>query len=188
MTAFEFIVAMKWPFTVLIVLLVVIIALWRSPELRQSLTTKDFRVEAAGVVLEARTQELEQNLEAASVSAAPAELGQQPIGQITGSSSEVEARSDHSEAPHREAMEHLVQSAAEWGFSAAKGGRETLPELTVDWSGDRPKLDYPGRDLYTLLAGSASVLVEAAFTDLWKRTSPAVARALQQQDEGRGGQ
>lgn len=166
----EFIVAMKWPFTVLIVLAFFGVVLWRSPGLRNSLKNKDWRFEAAGMALEARTQDVEQNL-AAATPELPMEARRHTDYEVSmGEDDDPFGDMERAEieAAQREAMERLVQSAATWGYDQAKANRPE-PRVSVEWASDgKPVLNYPGRARDVLAAAALADAGRSIFSgDSW---------------------
>ncbi|WP_181138638.1 hypothetical protein [Streptomyces sp. Ru73] len=113
------------------------------------------------MALEARTQDLEQDLVA--VSAPPPQPAEQedsanPVV-VTGRHGGTinlavgEGNGVDRDAAYQLGIQRLVHSAAEWGFGAAEAGFPTVPPLSIEWTGDGPSLKYPGRDIFSYLAG-----------------------------------
>lgn len=148
----EFIAALKWPVTVL--LLAAIGGRWwhKSPAARATfrdwIGTRNIRLAVAGQELEATLAATQGNMitAAASDEALVATLADR------AALSDDEAESQQPSSPtqgevvnlRREAVEAVMNLAAEWGFAMARHGYPEKPDMPVQWDEQgRPEIRVP---------------------------------------------
>lgn len=137
MSVLEFISSVKWPITLLILVGFTSWRVRRNPNLAETfksfVMSRNFRLQAFGADVEATTAETaaagglaaRTDDELAQV-ADPSAPGQPDVAQI-----------------RREAVESLMTSAAQWGWSMAQMGFKTPPNPAIQWNADgQPEIAF----------------------------------------------
>ena len=139
MSVLEFVAALKWPITLLILVLLVAIAVKRSsPETREQvvkfITDRNFRLKVGPNELEALRADTEAEMK---VAVAP----DAALAAAIGSESPNGAKGDPSSAIQgvgalrREVVEAVMRSSARWGWEMARSGTYlSLPNPVVRWT------------------------------------------------------
>lgn len=180
MSVLEFIAAIKWPVTLLILATAAMYTLRRSPEARASfnrhMQTRNWRIRIAG-------QEVEGTLIAAQPAMTAAVLTddqlaaelvrrfreeQQSIADLDLSQYRLPTDNDI-ETTRREAVESVMRTAARWGWDMAHRELRQLPELDIEWTNEgRPEISIGVREVRFV---SPSDLFAPALSEMARRAA-----------------
>lgn len=138
MSVLEFIVAIKWPVTVLLLSSLAVVALKRSPGTRASmgawLRDRNLRLRVAGQEFEAMLAETSGNLVLAAESDSELAAGLAEVAEEPDGSPFRQTEQEAVEIARRAAVENVLNSAVRLGWQLASAGRGTLPDVTVRWT------------------------------------------------------
>lgn len=148
MSVLEFISSLKWPFVVLVALLVMSRALRKSPGLgewaRSWLDKRDVRGKVGPAEFEATASQAAVEQAAAVTAASDEELAAIVAAEPQQEAPDTAPASQPDvSVMRRENVESLLRASAQWGWEMAQMGFRTPPDPHVQWTEDgRPEILY----------------------------------------------